>query len=114
MRPAARVLLTLCLIVGMSPVTAAVAADTLQGTLECEGIGPVEVEGQFSGNAFNVVGTTDNFVVKSASLVDPATGELSPVVVNKGNQKNLTTCSFASPESGRQFVFEGFFTPQGG
>jgi hypothetical protein len=90
------------------PITAQ-ADEPFTVTLTCDGQ-ELQAEGQFTGNALHLTTSTSNFVIKFAQVLPDG-----PVITNaKGfENKDLVTCFFTGPNSGRDFIVKGFFTPKG-
>ena len=92
-----------------SPASA--APPPAPATLECgeDGSFPVNTN---KGNAFRVLGTTQNFLIMSGSFVDKD-GTIVVIQEPNGTQetRDIVTCTFTGPVSGRAFTVSGFFTP---
>lgn len=80
-------------------------------TLDC-GEGHLVSVNTNKGNAFRVIDTTQNFVIMSGSIVN-SDGTTTLIQAPNGTQmtRDLVTCTFTGPLSGRNFVVSGFFTP---
>ncbi len=78
--------------------------------LDCEG-GLVLVNTN-KGNAFRVADSTQNFVIMSGTLLNDD-GTTTVIQAPNGTQmsRDLQTCTFTGPVSGRVFQVSGFFTP---
>ena len=87
------------------------APPPLPATLDCGEAGRVLVNTN-SGNAFRVLDTTSNFVIMSGAVVNDD-GTLTVVQAPNGTQKtrDLVTCTYVGPKTGRSLVVSGFFTP---
>ncbi len=85
------------------------AAATDPSVLRC-GATSYEVTGFGRGQVLHVVGGLNQFVVTFAQLAD--TGRV--VFNNPGlsDVQDLVTCTATSPDTGRAFIFRGFFTPR--
>lgn len=83
------------------------AAPTASAPLVCDSR-TVEVTGFGRGQVFQVVGSTETFIVTRAE----AAGRL--VFDNPGQKgmADIVQCTTTSPVSGTNFTFLGFFTPR--
>ena len=80
-------------------------------TLDCGEAGLVPVKTN-KGNAFRVLSTTQNFVIMSGSVLN-SDGTITVVQAPNGTQmtRDLVTCTFIAPITGRRLEVSGFFTP---
>ncbi len=80
-------------------------------TLDCGEGGLVAVNTN-KGNAFRVADSTQNFVIMSGTLLNDD-GTTTVIQAPNGTQmsRDLQTCTFTGPVSGRVFQVSGFFTP---
>jgi hypothetical protein len=100
------------------PGAGAAAADpandhTLAITLACDGGRTVDAVFELSSaDAFHLVDIESNFLWKSLSFLDAASGQT--VTITRGVQgggHDLVTCTYTGPVSGNHYTVEGFFTP---
>jgi hypothetical protein len=91
------------------PATA--APPPAPATLACGETGPVAVNTN-KGNAFRVVGTNQNFVIMSGSLVDED-GTTTVIQAPNGTSqtRDIVTCTYTAPITSRRLQVSGFFTP---
>ena len=86
---------------------------TLSITLECGDKEPIAAFFEYSSSgAFHLVTISGNFLWKTLSFLDPATGEI--VTIERGGKgqghHDLTTCTYVGPVSGNSYTVTGFFT----
>ncbi len=106
-----RALCTAAAIVAASAVLAASpadAAETDSAVLTC-GSTQYTVTGFGRGQVLFVTGTTQRFIVTFAQLT---TGEVVFEAPGQDAKNDIVTCTATSPDSGRSFIFRGFFTPR--
>jgi hypothetical protein len=87
--------------------TPAHAAPTPSAPLVCDGAA-VDVTGFGRGQVLHVVGTEQRFIVTRA---ETATAGVVFEAPGQAGRDDVVSCSVTSP-SGREFLFEGFFTPR--
>jgi hypothetical protein len=89
---------------------AARADEPFTVALTCDNGQQYQAEGQFNGNSLHLTTSTSNFVIKFAQVVPDG-----PIITQaKGyDGRNLITCYFTGPNSGRQIMVKGYFTPKG-
>jgi hypothetical protein len=108
--------LALLTVVGAGSAAADPAnGQTLAITLTCDNGQTVDAVFELSSaDAFHLVGIQSNYLWKSLSFLDAASGQT--VTITRGVQgggHDLVTCAYTGPVSGNQYTVEGFFTPAG-
>ena len=86
---------------------------TLAITLACDGGRTVDAVFELSSaDAFHLVGIQSNFLWKSLSFLDAASGQTVTITRGvQGGDHDLVTCTYTGPVSGNHYTVEGFFTP---
>jgi hypothetical protein len=108
--------LALLTIVGAGSAAADPAnGHTLAITLACDDGRTLDAVFELSSaDAFHLVGIQSDYLWKSLSFLDAASGQT--VTITRGVQgggHDLVTCAYTGPVSGNQYTVEGFFTPAG-